>query len=238
MKVKWNARVICSAERYWSSQGTEGGRPLGKNRRGGEGLGARAPTFMLALTGRAASEVVQYVKVLDLDYMQFGTAILTADFTELGFWPDSGNFWHRLLEVGYSDLALGANRWFVFGPVEGRRLPRFCLLATSLDGTWDGWSRTTSRSRILVWRRNLQFSLAYNRLINIEKKIKRDWQFAQKYSSIMKDYAIKGYAMCLERHRYGISRGDKSWYLPHFGVENPNKSGKIPVLFDATARVG
>ncbi|XP_044571435.1 uncharacterized protein LOC123257246 [Drosophila ananassae] len=81
------------------------------------------------------------------------------------------------------------------------------------------------------------YDMAYNRLVNIEKKIKRDGQFAQEYSRIVKDYVDKGYARRLERQEID-SETHRTWYLPHFGVENPNKPGKIRLVFDAAARVG
>ncbi|XP_044573590.1 uncharacterized protein LOC123257729 [Drosophila ananassae] len=81
------------------------------------------------------------------------------------------------------------------------------------------------------------YDMAYNRLVNIEKKIKRDGQFAQEYSRIVNDYVDKGYARRLERQEID-SGSDRTWYLPHFGVENPNKPGKIRLVFDAAARVG
>ncbi|XP_044573992.1 uncharacterized protein LOC123258181 [Drosophila ananassae] len=81
------------------------------------------------------------------------------------------------------------------------------------------------------------YDMAYNRLVNIEKKIKRDGQFAQEYSRIVNDYVDKGYARRLERQEFD-SESDRIWYLPHFGVENPNKPGKIRLVFDAAARVG
>ncbi|XP_070139042.1 uncharacterized protein [Drosophila bipectinata] len=81
------------------------------------------------------------------------------------------------------------------------------------------------------------YDMAYNRLVNIEKKIKRDGQFAQEYSRIINDYVVKGYARRLERQEIAMG-GDRIWYLPHFGVENPNKPGKIRLVFDAAARVG
>ncbi|XP_044573979.1 uncharacterized protein LOC123258167 [Drosophila ananassae] len=81
------------------------------------------------------------------------------------------------------------------------------------------------------------YDMVYNRLVNIEKKIKRDGQFAQEYSRIVNDYVDKGYARRLERQEID-SGSDRTWYLPHFGVENPNKPGKIRLVFDAAARVG
>ncbi|XP_044573583.1 uncharacterized protein LOC123257723 [Drosophila ananassae] len=52
------------------------------------------------------------------------------------------------------------------------------------------------------------YNMAYNRLVNIEKKIKRDGQFAQEYSRIVNDYIDKGYARRLERQDSG---SDRTW---------------------------
>ncbi|KAH8298680.1 hypothetical protein KR018_009277, partial [Drosophila ironensis] len=38
------------------------------------------------------------------------------------------------------------------------------------------------------------YDMAYKRLVNVEKKMKRNGQFAQAYSRIIKDYVLKGYA--------------------------------------------
>ncbi|XP_070132582.1 uncharacterized protein [Drosophila bipectinata] len=81
------------------------------------------------------------------------------------------------------------------------------------------------------------YDMAYNRLVNIENKIKRDGQFAQEYSRIINDYVVKGYARRLERQEIAMG-GDRIWYLLHFGVGNPNKPGKIRLVFDEAARVG
>lgn len=45
----------------------------------------------------------------------------------------------------------------------------------------------------------------------------------------------KGYAKKLSTKESRIST-PRTWYLPHFGVTNPNKPGKIRVVFDAAAR--
>ncbi|XP_044573279.1 uncharacterized protein LOC123257599 [Drosophila ananassae] len=50
------------------------------------------------------------------------------------------------------------------------------------------------------------YDMAYNRLVNIEKKIKRDGQFAQEYSRIVNDYVDKGYARRLERQEIDSKR--------------------------------
>jgi len=54
--------------------------------------------------------------------------------------------------------------------------------------------------------------------------MKRDGQFAQEYSR--KEYVSKGYAKRLERQDIA-KESDRTWYSPHFGVESPNKPGKI-----------
>ncbi|XP_043069090.1 uncharacterized protein [Drosophila bipectinata] len=81
------------------------------------------------------------------------------------------------------------------------------------------------------------YSMDLRRLVNIERKMKRDVDFASAYIRIMDDYVKKGYARRLEAQEVQRFQKGKVWYLPHFGVENPNKPGKIRLLFDAAAKV-
>ncbi|XP_043948701.1 uncharacterized protein LOC122818557 [Drosophila biarmipes] len=79
---------------------------------------------------------------------------------------------------------------------------------------------------VLLWKDDEvrlpeSYSMALRRFVNIERKMKRDVDFASAYIRIMDDYVKKGYAR----------------RLPHFGVENPNKPGKIRLVFDAAAKV-
>ena len=50
----------------------------------------------------------------------------------------------------------------------------------------------------------------------------------------MDDMLTKGYA---KKSTPPAPLG-KTWYIPHHGVFNPNKSGKIRVVFDCSAEVG
>ncbi|XP_070067060.1 uncharacterized protein [Drosophila virilis] len=95
----------------------------------------------------------------------------------------------------------------------------------------------------LLWNRDnvelpRSYDMAYKRLVNIERKMKRNDQFKQAYMKIMDDYVHKGYARRLKQHEVALANSDKLWYLPHFGVEIPNKPGKIRLVFDAAAKVG
>nr|XP_043069093.1 uncharacterized protein LOC122321985 [Drosophila bipectinata] len=80
------------------------------------------------------------------------------------------------------------------------------------------------------------YEMAHRRLINVEKKLKRNGQLALEYDRIIKDYVSKGYARKLQPDEVAV-KSDKLWYLPHFGVENPNKPGKVRLVFDAVAKV-
>ncbi|XP_070855366.1 uncharacterized protein [Drosophila suzukii] len=81
------------------------------------------------------------------------------------------------------------------------------------------------------------YEMAHRRLINVEKKLKRNGQLALEYDRIIKDYVSKGYARKLQQDEVAVT-SDRLWYLPHFGVENPNKPGKVRLVFDAAAKVG
>ena len=50
----------------------------------------------------------------------------------------------------------------------------------------------------------------------------------------MDDYLEKGYTHRLSPDEV-LTSGPKKWYLPHFLVLNPNKPGKVRIVFDAAA---
>ncbi|XP_063629855.1 uncharacterized protein LOC134801251 [Cydia splendana] len=75
--------------------------------------------------------------------------------------------------------------------------------------------------------------LALSRLLSLEKKMARDFQYAERYRENIHDMFRKGYAeLCTEEP----SAKSPVWILPHFGVTNPNKPNKLRVVHDAAAK--
>ena len=72
---------------------------------------------------------------------------------------------------------------------------------------------------------------ATQRFSYLEKKFGKNDQFKEDYIRFMKDIIAKSYA---RKSTIGTA-SRKTWYLPHYGVYHPNKSGKIRVVFDFSA---
>ncbi|XP_055714320.1 uncharacterized protein LOC129808566 [Phlebotomus papatasi] len=79
-------------------------------------------------------------------------------------------------------------------------------------------------------------SAAWLRLQQVEAKMDKDPKFRDQYSAKIQDYLSKGYLVPLDEHEKGMPK-ENVWYLPHFGVTNPNKPGKIRLVLDAAAEV-
>ena len=77
---------------------------------------------------------------------------------------------------------------------------------------------------------------AYRRFTSLRRKLAGSPVLKQKYDSVMKEYLDKGYAQPLTATEVQ-SKSGREYYLPHHGVENPNKS-KIRIVFDAAASYG
>ncbi|XP_036317546.1 uncharacterized protein LOC118732523 [Rhagoletis pomonella] len=94
----------------------------------------------------------------------------------------------------------------------------------------------------LLWKHDKvelpdSYPMALRRLRGIEKKMSRDGVFADEYKRIIESYIAKGYARKLSPADAALS-SSTTWYLPHFAVANPNKPGKLRLVFDAAAEVG
>lgn len=78
--------------------------------------------------------------------------------------------------------------------------------------------------------------MALRRLRLIEAKMDKNEDFCKLYCDKIQEYLDKGYAKKLKPEE--VPKTNKTWYLPHFGVTNPNKPGKFRMVMDAAAKSG
>ncbi|XP_054264944.1 uncharacterized protein LOC128987889 [Macrosteles quadrilineatus] len=81
----------------------------------------------------------------------------------------------------------------------------------------------------------LSYENALKRLKGIEMKMARDENFHNKYKAKITDYEEKGYIRKLRDDEANVINY-RTYYLPHFGVINPNKPDKLRLVFDAAAK--
>ena len=77
--------------------------------------------------------------------------------------------------------------------------------------------------------------LAEKRFRSLENKMEKDRLFKEQYNAKIDEYCAKGYARVLSAEEEKRTT-ERTWYLPHFAVSNPNKPRKIRLLFDAAAK--
>lgn len=70
------------------------------------------------------------------------------------------------------------------------------------------------------------YNNALHRLKCQERKMDKDRTFAEAYCQKIKEYVDKGFIRKLDKGEI-VTRHSRTWYLPHFGVVNPNKPGKL-----------
>ncbi|XP_052561972.1 uncharacterized protein LOC120429009 [Culex pipiens pallens] len=78
--------------------------------------------------------------------------------------------------------------------------------------------------------------MALNRLRCLEKRMIREPELATALQAKIEDYEQKGYIRKLTDAEERADR-DRVWYLPIFVVTNPNKPGKLRIVWDAAAEV-
>ncbi|XP_076660490.1 uncharacterized protein LOC143363843 [Halictus rubicundus] len=89
----------------------------------------------------------------------------------------------------------------------------------------------------LLWRSDNvssidSFTTARKRLLALEKRLDRDPEYAALYYKEMERLINDGYA----KKRVDDTRNARVWYLPHFGVQNASKPGRLRLVFDAAAK--
>lgn len=78
--------------------------------------------------------------------------------------------------------------------------------------------------------------MTIRRLESVEKQCRRNPAFGTLYGNQISAYITKGYSRKLSAAEANI-RTNRTWYLPHFGVQSPHKPGKLRLVFDAAATV-
>lgn len=110
--------------------------------------------------------------------------------------------------------------------LEDRRAVKIVECSTSLEGN--------NFVVGLPWRVDPTFdsnlkAVRY-RLMLLRKRLSKDDQLHTMYNAVMKRHLAKGYASTVDKPNL-VGR----WFLPHHPVLNPNKPGKVRVVFDCAA---
>ena len=63
----------------------------------------------------------------------------------------------------------------------------------------------------------------------------RDPELEVKYRAVIEDCVVKGYARRLSKEE-AAAVSNITWYIPYRALKNPNKPGKVRVVFDAAAK--
>ena len=90
----------------------------------------------------------------------------------------------------------------------------------------------------LPWRPNTlppgdSLPIAKQRLISLQKRLKRDETLRQKYTEVIETYITKNYARQVPKEEF--DNNSTIWTLPHFPVYHPRK-GKVRIVFDCAAK--
>lgn len=100
--------------------------------------------------------------------------------------------------------------------------------------------RVNNRFQVrLPWREdNVQlppsYEMALRRLKTLERKMDKSPEFARQYRQQVDNLFVKGYAT---EYNGEEDTSTVQWFLPHFAVTNPNKPGKVRLVFDAAAQM-
>ena len=78
-------------------------------------------------------------------------------------------------------------------------------------------------------------SVVLKRLLSLRSRLSKDISYRHDYSNHMDNIIKKGYAERVPEIELAEQHG-RVWYIPHHGVYQPNKPGKLRVVFDCSAQ--
>ncbi|KAF6213645.1 hypothetical protein GE061_011366 [Apolygus lucorum] len=145
---------------------------------------------------------------------------------------DDGTSLHDLVkEFVLGEKATDVNKDKELSTDDERAVATFESTTRRVEGRWETG---------LLWKSDHPLpqsrGMALKRFYNLEKRMDKDPAFAKQYISKMEESIAKGYVSKLEPHELNM-KPRREWYLPHLGVVNPNKPGKLRICFDASAKV-
>ncbi|XP_059061602.1 uncharacterized protein LOC131854489 [Achroia grisella] len=154
--------------------------------------------------------------------------VLHVRLTQRNAEPDMRHI-EGIIKAHYDIDALGISSKRLPIAKEERAVATFNRTATRVDGRYVVG---------LPWERDNvalppSYDMAASRLRGIERRMDRSTEFRLAYTAEINKLLDKGYAEEVTDDRFN---NDRAWYLPHFGVTNPNKPGKLRLVFDAAAR--
>ncbi|XP_059053830.1 uncharacterized protein LOC131848089 [Achroia grisella] len=154
--------------------------------------------------------------------------VLHVRLTQRNAEPDMRHI-EGIIKAHYDIDALGISSKRLPIAKEERAVATFNRTATRVDGRYVVG---------LPWERDKfalppSYDMAASRLRGIERRMDRSTEFRLAYTAEINKLLDKGYAEKVTDDRFN---NDRAWYLPHFGVTNPNKPGKLRLVFDAAAR--
>ncbi|KAL0860706.1 hypothetical protein ABMA27_010047 [Loxostege sticticalis] len=142
---------------------------------------------------------------------------------------ESDDHLSKMLEEHFQIDSLGVSMKTKIKPEDQRAIEIFEATAKRSEGRFEVG---------LPWRSDEptmppSYNAAYRRLKNLERRFIRDPAFASRYKEEIDALVTKGYA---ETCQDTEEQSPRKWYLPHFPVFNPNKPGKLRLVFDAAAK--
>ncbi|KAL0810381.1 hypothetical protein ABMA28_010526 [Loxostege sticticalis] len=142
---------------------------------------------------------------------------------------ESDDHLSKMMEEHFQIDSLGVSMKTKIKPEDQRAIEIFEATAKRSEGRFEVG---------LPWRSDEptmppSYNAAYRRLKNLERRFIRDPAFASRYKEEIDALVTKGYA---ETCQDTEERSPRKWYLPHFPVFNPNKPGKLRLVFDAAAK--
>ncbi|XP_053661172.1 uncharacterized protein LOC128710156 [Anopheles marshallii] len=145
----------------------------------------------------------------------------------------SNELLHNTLKTHYAIESLGISNVNHLVPRESERANAILASETRL---LDNRYQTA-----LLWKYDdvrlpCNRSMALRRYLGLRKKMEKDPTLANAIIQKMKDYEEKGYIRRVTESEIA-ERGPRDWFLPIFPVFNPNKPGKLRMVFDAAAQV-